>query len=264
MNAESNDDWSHSKVNKPANSITELYFGASNLTTMKSLAQYTNLQKLWLNSNQLRTLKMINQDYSFIRFNYRITELHLQSNELITITGTLSHLHCLQVLMLHNNQLSDLRATVNELTSIDTLKRLNFFGNPMALDEGYRSLVIYSLPSVKVLDREEILDTERLLAQKLNNQFNKIRNQIGFMRKVETQPPPKKMNFPNGGTSILNTQATSTQVNTQTNNAINFKLEYEFTTFDWSQQETEADISDNDHFVNVVPMPSNKITVKYS
>ena len=63
----------------------------------------------------------------FIVFFFRITELHLQKNELISITGTISHLHNLQVLMLHNNQLSDMRGSVKEISSIHTLKRLSEF-----------------------------------------------------------------------------------------------------------------------------------------
>ena len=49
----------------------------------------------------------------------------MQKNELISITGTISHLHNLQVLMLHNNQLNDIKGSVKEISSIFTLKRLS-------------------------------------------------------------------------------------------------------------------------------------------
>jgi len=182
--------YTEGSLQKPTNAITELYLGNSKLKTVKSLARFTNLHKLWANSNFLRTLKLPNQDYSFIRFNYRITELHLQKNEITSITGTISHLHCLQVLMLHQNQLCDLKAAVKELLSITTLKRLNFFGNPMGLDENYRPFVIHSLPSVRVLDRKMILDHERRDAQKTYNPaFDKVRSQIGFLKKVDLKKP---------------------------------------------------------------------------
>ena len=51
----------------------------------------------------------------------------MQNNELISITGTISHLQNLQVLMLHYNQLSDLKGSVKELSNIFTLKRLSEF-----------------------------------------------------------------------------------------------------------------------------------------
>jgi len=168
-------------LQKPHGSVVELYLGGCKLKDVKSLARFTNLQRLWLNSNNLRTLKIKQKCFSCIRSNYRITELHLQKNELISITGTISHLHNLQVLMLHNNQLNDIKGSVKEISSIFTLKRLNFFGNPLALDENYRSFIIYSLPSVSVLDRRNISTEERIAAEEFFKP-SKTKNQVAFGR----------------------------------------------------------------------------------
>ncbi|WAR01127.1 LRC72-like protein [Mya arenaria] len=46
--------------------------------------------------------------------NFQIRELYLQNNELTDVSGSLRHLTCLEVLMLHNNQLTKLDRLVKE------------------------------------------------------------------------------------------------------------------------------------------------------
>jgi len=225
-------------LQKPHGSVVELYLGGCKLKDVKSLARFTNLQRLWLNSNNLRTLKIKQKSFSCIRSNYRITELHLQKNELISITGTISHLHNLQVLMLHNNQLSDIKGSVKELSSIFTLKRLNFFGNPLALDENYRSFIIYSLPSVSVLDRRNVSIEEHIAAGEFFKP-SKTKNQVAFGRHdtvITTiqasnntyQPAKAKKAF-------LGRRPTSPRRQVKkTTNKKKVLTNYEFTTFNWS------------------------------
>jgi len=241
-------------LQKPHGSVVELYLGGCKLKDVKSLARFTNLQRLWLNSNNLRTLKLKQQNFSCIRSNYRITELHLQKNELISITGTISHLHNLQVLMLHNNQLSDMRGSVKEISSIHTLKRLNFFGNPIALNENYRSFVIYNLPSVTVLDRRNVSSEERIAANECFSP-SKTKHQVAFGRhetvtttiQANRKPEKKKKVF-------LGRRPPSTR--RQVKESINKKkvlTNFEFTTFNWSNLNQK----------NCLNQENNRVTVTY-
>jgi len=138
--------------------VIELYLGKQGLEEVNSLQRFRMLQRIWLNSNKLRDLFMKNTQQSFLQHNFRVSELHLQCNELSTITGAISHLRCLQVLMLQKNQLANLSAVLQELLPLRALKTLNLFDNPMAQEEVYRLLTIHLLPSVNLLDRQGSTD----------------------------------------------------------------------------------------------------------
>jgi len=144
--------------------VIELYLGKHDLEEVNSLQRFRMLQRVWLNSNKLRDLLTKNTQQSFLRHNFRISELHLQCNELSTITGAISHLRCLQVLMLQKNQLANMSAVMQELLPLRALRVLNLFDNPMAQEEVYRLLTIHLLPSVNLLDRQEVQATERKAA----------------------------------------------------------------------------------------------------
>ena len=51
--------------------------------------------------------------------------LFLQDNELVSIGKAIGHLSCLKVLMLHNNQLTKLGETVNEMRNMQALHTLS-------------------------------------------------------------------------------------------------------------------------------------------
>nr|XP_005997596.1 PREDICTED: leucine-rich repeat-containing protein 72 isoform X3 [Latimeria chalumnae] len=117
------------------------------LTEVISLARFRMLKYLWLNNNKIRRLTCLTK-------NYRLTELYLNNNELFDITGALIHLTSLQILLLHNNQLTKLEETVKELREMQYLQRLNLFNNPLAQEPGYRLFVIHHIPSLEILDRQ--------------------------------------------------------------------------------------------------------------
>lgn len=92
-------------------------------------------QKYKLNS-VLQNLNLLTKCKSFslqlrrltcLSHNFQIAELYLQDNQLTAITGTLHHLTCLQVLMLHNNQLTKLDKVVKEFKKMQVLKTLSKF-----------------------------------------------------------------------------------------------------------------------------------------
>lgn len=106
---------------------------------------------------------------------FRISELYLQNNDLRNINNSISHLRCLTILFLQNNQLSDLDHLTQELCGLQALKVLcilkyllryisqfvtiyitDLFDNPLAQIPGYRLHIIYNIPSIELLDRKGI------------------------------------------------------------------------------------------------------------
>ncbi|XP_021342484.1 leucine-rich repeat-containing protein 72-like [Mizuhopecten yessoensis] len=162
--------------------VDQLYLADKSLTHVDDLSRFAYLRILWLNGNRLRRLHCLQQ-------NYMIEELHLQNNELIEVTGALRHLTCLKVLMLQNNQLTKLERVVREFTRMQTLHTLNIFNNPIAQEEDYRLFVIQSVPTVNLLDRQEVAKSERELANRIYDQDKeKIRDTVAFGRR--SQGPP--------------------------------------------------------------------------
>ena len=73
---------------------------------------------LYFFSIKLRRVNCLSQ-------NFRLAELYLHNNQLVSIQGALRHLTCLQVLMLHNNQLEKLETVINEFSKMQHLKVLS-------------------------------------------------------------------------------------------------------------------------------------------
>ncbi|NWI58183.1 LRC72 protein, partial [Calyptomena viridis] len=125
------------------------------------------------------------QDLTFLIKNYCLTELYLNNNELADISGALKHLCSLQILFLHNNDLKKLDKTVKELKGMISLHTLNLFQNPLAYDPSYRLYVIYSLPSIQLLDRKLVTEQERESALHLYNPERSLLVQsIAFGKRV--------------------------------------------------------------------------------
>ncbi|XP_066305345.1 leucine-rich repeat-containing protein 72-like [Branchiostoma lanceolatum] len=163
--------------------VTLLYLSERNLKEVCDLGRFKILRYLWLNGNKLRRIDCILN-------NFRLSELYLENNELIDISGALGHLTCLQVLMLHNNQLTKLEEVVRELRPMQALRVLNLFNNPLAQENEYRSYVIHHLPSVELLDRKEVLQSERDRAWRMYEQEQYLlRETIAFGRRAEGLPP---------------------------------------------------------------------------
>uniref|UniRef100_UPI00398E6865 leucine-rich repeat-containing protein 72 isoform X2 n=1 Tax=Pristiophorus japonicus TaxID=55135 RepID=UPI00398E6865 len=75
--------------------------------------------------------------------------------------STLKHLTSLQILMLHNNWLTKVEKIISEFKRLRWMHTLNLFNNPLTQDRDYRLYVIYHLPSVQLLDRQQISQSER-------------------------------------------------------------------------------------------------------
>ncbi|KAK2151628.1 hypothetical protein LSH36_356g02050 [Paralvinella palmiformis] len=156
--------------------VRELYLGENKVTDVTDLSRFKNLYCLWLNSNKLRSVNCLSE-------NFRLAELYLQNNEITTITGSLRHLTSLQVLFLHNNQLQKLEVVVQELENMQKLHTLNLFYNPVAQEPEYRQYVIYKIPSIELLDRQEVLKSEQDTSERMYNQLDtEIKDTIAFGR----------------------------------------------------------------------------------
>ena len=88
--------------------------------------------------------------------------LHAHNNQLSTLKdSSVSRLVFLDELMLFNNHLEDLHATLKTLSRLRHLKHLDMFGNPLSEEKDYRLHVIKQLPHLEVLDRHVITEQER-------------------------------------------------------------------------------------------------------
>uniref|UniRef100_H2YA28 U2A'/phosphoprotein 32 family A C-terminal domain-containing protein n=1 Tax=Ciona savignyi TaxID=51511 RepID=H2YA28_CIOSA len=178
---------------KQDSNVVELYLGKHGLTSINSLGRFRQLQRLWLNGNCLRSLIDNDIKQSFLKNNHRITELHLQCNELSSVAGCLSHLRYLQVLMLQKNQLVNLNAVLHEISPLHALRVLNLFDNPVAHESGYRLLVIHSLPSVALLDREAVTSNERKRSKAIHEpEREAVEATVAFWRRAD----PTSINRP--------------------------------------------------------------------
>ena len=138
-----------------AKNCTEMYLSGRGIEKIGNFERFVNLEVLWLNGNRLHKVKRLDS-------NVRLRELYLQGNHLVTVQGSLSKLKHLEVLMLQENQLRDMRSVVADLQHLTSLRRLNLFGNPMAEEEGYREyLIAHMPPSLEILDRHAITPAER-------------------------------------------------------------------------------------------------------
>ncbi|XP_051857699.1 leucine-rich repeat-containing protein 72 [Antechinus flavipes] len=159
--------------------VLELFLSRKDLTDVIDLAKFRRLKHLWLSFNKL-------QDITFLLRNPCLAELYLDHNSLYAIEG-LRHLVSLNVLMLHNNQLKNLDAVVDELKLMNNLKTLNLYHNPLSQDaRQYRLYTVYHLPSLWLLDRKEIKGEERNTAFHLfNHERSRVLQNLAFGRRAE-------------------------------------------------------------------------------
>ena len=168
---------------KYASNCTELHLANRNIGWLQGFDRFVNLEVLWLNDNKLRKLNGLEK-------NFRLRALHAHNNQLSTLKdSSVSRLVFLDELMLFNNHLEDLHATLKTLSRLRHLKHLDMFGNPLSEEKDYRLHVIKQLPHLEVLDRHVIEWEERQAAKEMFE--GKKMSNLGFMkRKPLWKNPP--------------------------------------------------------------------------
>ncbi|XP_051534721.1 leucine-rich repeat-containing protein 72 [Myxocyprinus asiaticus] len=158
--------------------VSQIYLVRRGLISVPDLSKFSMLRRVWLNNNKIR-------EVSRTSFNCCLTELYLQNNDVISISGALRHLPCLCVLLLHNNQMKSLEDTVAELKNMQNLHTLY---------PEYRHYVVNHLPSVQFLDRKEVKQGERRQAFKLFRiERQRVLDSIAFGRRELSPPAGRKL-----------------------------------------------------------------------
>nr|XP_055052987.1 leucine-rich repeat-containing protein 72 isoform X2 [Misgurnus anguillicaudatus] len=168
--------------------VCQLHLTRRGLSFVPDLSKFSMLRCVWLNNNKIR-------DICRNSFNCCLTELYLQNNDIISISGALRHLTCLRVLLLHNNQIKCLDETVEELKNMQDLHTLSLYLNPFTQYPEYRQYVLYHLPSVQLLDRKEVKLEERKEAFKIfSTERRRVLDSIAFGRRALPPPAGSKNN----------------------------------------------------------------------
>uniref|UniRef100_A0A8C3XQL3 Leucine-rich repeat-containing protein 72 n=1 Tax=Chelydra serpentina TaxID=8475 RepID=A0A8C3XQL3_CHESE len=184
--------------------------------------------------------------------------------------GALKHLHALQILLLHNNQLKNLDTTVKELKGMISLQTLNLFRNPLSQDPGYRLYVTYFLPSVQLLDRKKVTQKERESALHIyNHERSRVLQSIGFGKRIDMPLVAKTV-------STRSTPFTQNRISLSFQNVFSFVVPFEnpedavfvramkrsimeFSSVDWNKISTCLGI----RLENKPEEPHEKLTVKF-
>eukprot|EP00281_Chroomonas_sp_CCMP1168_P022879 CAMPEP_0206226276 /NCGR_PEP_ID=MMETSP0047_2-20121206/8006_1 /ASSEMBLY_ACC=CAM_ASM_000192 /TAXON_ID=195065 /ORGANISM="Chroomonas mesostigmatica_cf, Strain CCMP1168" /LENGTH=227 /DNA_ID=CAMNT_0053649355 /DNA_START=25 /DNA_END=705 /DNA_ORIENTATION=+ len=142
------------------------------------------LEALWLNDNKLTRIEGLDT-------NVQIKALYLHNNKIATLEGSLKHLRHIMTLSLFNNRLQDLEATLPLIHHLTRLEELDLSGNPLANEVNYRLRVIHTFHSLKVLDKHEVTEAERIEAQVLF-EGRKVINICFASTKPRWKNPPKQ------------------------------------------------------------------------
>ncbi|XP_067854535.1 leucine-rich repeat-containing protein 72 isoform X1 [Heptranchias perlo] len=216
--------------------VLELYLAKEGLTELPDLSDFKQLKYLWLNHNKIKHL-------NFLRTNSHLKELYLHNNLLTDITGALKHLKSLHILMLQNNWLTKVEQTITEFRNLRWMHTLNLFNNPLTQDHDYRLYAIYHLPSLQLLDRQEISQRERDAAFGLWNQDRlRVRQSLAFGQRMHDfiahglAQKKKIKNYPD------NSKHASNALRFPTEDALHTRLRQrsvmQFSTLDWNQVPT--------------------------
>ncbi|XP_037364326.1 leucine-rich repeat-containing protein 72 [Talpa occidentalis] len=164
--------------------VFELFLSQKELTEVIDLSRFKKLKYLWLHHNKL-------QGITFLTRNYCLTELYLNNNAIFEIEG-LHYLPSLHILLLHHNELTSIDATVKELKGMLNLKTLSLYQNPLCQYNLYRLYVIYHLPGIELLDRNQVTEKERRsMITIFNHRKAHVMQSIAFRGKVDASWNPK-------------------------------------------------------------------------
>jgi len=147
---------------KAVASTTELHLGGCGIDNIGlGMSVYPELQVLWLNNNHLKRVTDLEQCC-------RLRTMCLQNNKLTSLAGScIQKLIALDTLMLSGNEISDLAATVRELSFCQVLRHLDLSDNPVANEQNSKEYFIFHLPQVAVLNNHCVTDVDRERAEQI-------------------------------------------------------------------------------------------------
>ena len=111
------------------------------------LKQFPNLQALFIPRNKLKILNHLEK-------NFRITFLDARNNQITDID--LPKQEFIRELYLSGNNLHDFEKILAKMSHMKDLETLDFRGNPLTLEKGYRQSVISQFQDLKILDGIEV------------------------------------------------------------------------------------------------------------
>ena len=147
-----------------AKECTEIVLSNRKITKLINFEQFENLEALWLNHNKMEKIENLDT-------NFRLKILCLGHNRLTTLKGSLHVMKFVRVLFLNNNKLRNLDKTLSIMKNLSFLENLNLNGNPVAEEPEYRSRVIFFIPTLEILDRHKVTDTEKSNSEKVVLEF---------------------------------------------------------------------------------------------
>ncbi|CAK9020767.1 unnamed protein product [Durusdinium trenchii] len=155
------------KNRKYSSECTEVHLANLGAETLsKNFEHFGNLEVVWLQGNQLSRVENLES-------NFRIREIYLQNNRLVSLAG-LRSFKFLKVLLASGNQLRNLEKQLALLSRFAFLKKLDLFDNPVAEEPDYRLRLIYQLPQVEILDQHSVKSAERQRADEVVPNLDKV------------------------------------------------------------------------------------------
>jgi hypothetical protein len=137
---------------------TELCMANLGITDLRGFEGFECLHTLWVNNNALREVTGLDH-------NFRLRVLCAHNNSLSTLKGSIENLMYLEELNLAYNNLSHLDKCLEVLSELLFLKVLRLMHNPVAQEADYRLRVIAAIPCLSLLDDHIVTDAERIAAR---------------------------------------------------------------------------------------------------
>eukprot|EP00054_Salpingoeca_dolichothecata_P021261 m.135715 g.135715 ORF g.135715 m.135715 type:complete len:1359 (-) comp23923_c0_seq3:125-4201(-) len=138
-----------------------LFLQHNNITSTNALHGLPQLQELILDKNKIKTL----ESTVLASSSPMLRELHIEANRLRDLAGVDSLLG-LQRLFFGSNRICELQ-DLEHLVPLKNLVEVSAANNPVARANKHKQMLVYSVPSLEVVDGESITLTDRHQAEML-------------------------------------------------------------------------------------------------
>jgi len=152
--------------------------------TEEEINFYAHVHTLRLCYNSLVSLQGIGKALFDLGVS-KLCWLELSHNNIHTLSEDLLELKTLKILHLQRNKIKNL-SEVKKLARLPNLQKLLLSANPIAMEQGYRQIVLNVLPNLLSLDNSRLTQTEKRNAKiwlrtspksgKVHHFFNRLKN----------------------------------------------------------------------------------------